>query len=158
MKMKFALALLGISLISGCQLNGHLFPVQGPLASLTPPPIYSVKMTGAINSGNFVILLADGEKFSGPWKVLSVNARSQGAGDATSFNLASVWDTVCGQSFYSAHVLGTRLFVRTAMTGSQGTILQVEMYKQENQSESETSTGIRGVAKDNKGNIYKLVF
>ena len=158
MKTKLALALLGISLISGCQLNGHLFPVQGPLASLPPPPIYSVKMTGAINSGNFVIALADGEKFSGPWKQLSVNARSQSAGDAASFNLASAWDTVYGQNFYSAHVLGSRLFTRAAMTGSQGTILQVEMYKREDGRDDATSSGIQGVAKDSKGNIYKLVF
>jgi hypothetical protein len=158
MKVKFALALFGIGLISGCQLNGHLFPVQGPLASLAPPPVYSVKMTGAINSGNLVVALADGEKFSGPWKQLSVNARTQSAGDASSFNLASAWDTVYGQSFYSAHVLGTRLFTRTLLTGSQGTVLQVEMYKQEDHREDATTSGIRGVAKDSKGNIYKLVF
>jgi hypothetical protein len=87
-----------------------------------------------------------------------VNARSQSTGDAASFNLASAWDTVYGQSFYSAHVLGARLFTRTAMTGSKETILQVEMYKQEDEKADATSLGIRGVAKDSKGNIYKLVF
>lgn len=158
MKTKFAFALIGICLISGCQFNGHLFPVQGPLASLTPPPIYSVKMTGAFNSGNLVVMLADGEKFSGPWKQLSVNARSQSAGDSTSYSLASAWDTVYGQSFYSSRVLGARLFLRTTLTGNQGTVLQVEMYKQEDERENATSSGIRGVAKDSKGNIYKLVF
>jgi hypothetical protein len=50
------------------------------------------------------------------------------------------------------------LFTRTLLTGSQGTVLQVEMYKQEDQREDATTLGIRGVAKDSKGNIYKLVF
>jgi len=45
-----ALALLGTCVLSGC-VNAHLYPVQGPLAAQTPPPIYEARLVGAFNSG-----------------------------------------------------------------------------------------------------------
>jgi hypothetical protein len=49
MKVRIVLAMLGISLISGCHSYAHLYPVQGPIASLTPPPIYTVN-SGSVES------------------------------------------------------------------------------------------------------------
>ena len=56
-----------------------------------------------------------------------------------------------------SHVLGTRLYVRYALTGDRGTVLNVEMYRPDN-NESNILGAIKGVAKDNKDNLYKLAF
>ena len=45
MKTRFALALLGICVLSGCHGYGHLYPVQGPLASMSPVPSYTFSIT-----------------------------------------------------------------------------------------------------------------
>jgi hypothetical protein len=150
MKTKLALflALLSVCILTACSREVHLYPIQGPLASQTPTPIFAAKITGAFNSGSITATLANGEVFSGPWKMISVS-------------LASAWDTVYGQDFYTAHVLGTPLFVQAVLTGNQGTVLQVEMYRQEHGSDTGPNSvaplDIRGVAKDSKGNIFKIV-
>jgi hypothetical protein len=162
MKTKSVLvfALLAICAIAGCHGYGHLYPIQGPLSALTPPPVFTAKITGAFNSGNISVVLADGEVFAGPWKALSVKAREQkaNAGAPEQVNLASAWDTVYGQGFYTAHVLGTHLFATATLTGNRGTTLQMEMYRQEHGADTSAPVDIKGVAKDSKGNIYKLVY
>jgi len=157
MKARFALLLLIVCTIPGCYRYAHLYPVQGPLASLTPPPVYTVKMTGVFNSGNVTATLADGEDFSGPWKAISVKERAT-AGSPASFSLASAWDTVYGQGFYTAHVLGTHLFAQASLVGKQGAVLQVEMYRQVLTADPGAPLDIKGVAKDSTGNVYKLAF
>jgi len=158
-KLVLALGLFSVSLLSGCYRYAHLYPIQGPLASLTPPPIYTAKMTGAFNSGNLSLTLANGEVFSGPWKAISVNERAKRAtaGDPGQFSLATAWDTVYGQGFYTAHVLGTPLFAQAVLTGNQGTVLQAELYRQEHGGD-DAPFDIKGVAKDSKGNLFKLAF
>jgi hypothetical protein len=176
MKAKFSLALTLFSaiFISGCQSLGHLYPVQGPLASLTPPPIYAAKFTLVANfskpvtvgahsndrQGKLAITLANGEQFQGTWKQVYEKAGTDSApAGATGANsMAAAWDTVYGQGFYVAHVLGQPLFVHTELTGNQGTMLQVEWYDLGNENNNGAAGyGARGVAQDSKGNIYKLV-
>ncbi|MGB6803488.1 MAG: hypothetical protein WBE31_14575, partial [Candidatus Sulfotelmatobacter sp.] len=61
-------------------------------------------------------------------------------------NLAFAWDAVYGEGFFVAHILGNE-FGQGVFTGNQGTVLQVE-----------TLDGRNGVAVDNKGNTYKMVW
>jgi hypothetical protein len=61
-------------------------------------------------------------------------------------NLAFAWDAVYGEGFFVAHILGKK-FGQGVFTGSQGTVLQVECLD-----------GRNGVAVDNKGNTYKMVW
>jgi hypothetical protein len=176
MKAKFSLALtlLTAILISGCQSFGHLYPVRGPLASLTPPPIYPAKFTLVANfskpvtvgahlndrQGKLAITLANGEQFQGTWKQVYEKAGtdSAAAGTIGANSMAAAWDTVYGQGFYAAHVLGQPLFVQTELTGNQGTVLQVEWYDLGNSNNNGAAGfGARGVAQDSKGNIYKMV-
>ncbi|HZB89649.1 MAG TPA: hypothetical protein VE291_13400 [Terracidiphilus sp.] len=174
MKATIALALFGICLISGCHGYAHLYPVQGPLAQLTPPPVYTAKITLEPNwskpvtvgahandrMGKLAVVLADGEQFNGPWKQVyekagsaSAAAESQNAGD-----MSVAWNTVYGNGYYTAHVLGSPLFVHTELTGSSGTVLVVEWFeKQVGENDSARLVAL-GVAKDSKGNTYKLVF
>jgi hypothetical protein len=160
MKNKLFFVLLGVSVLSGCRATGRLYPVQGPLSAQTPMPVLLAKLTGTFNSGSLSVVLADGEVCKGPWATVP---RAQVAKSASTPNVAppnsmsSVWDTVYGSGFYVSHILGTRLYVQAVIPGNRGTILDVEMYRSE-EKEPNSVSAIKGVAKDNKDNIYKLVF
>ncbi len=43
-------------------------------------------------------------------------------------------------------------------SGNQGTVLNAEMYRPVGEHENDPVSAIKGVARDNKDNIYKLVF
>lgn len=157
MKKRLGLVLLAVGVMSGCVARATLYPVQGPLASQTPVPVASARLSGAFNSGSIKVTLSDGEVFQGRW---SVAPRPGGPGATMPNNdMASVWDTVYGQGFYTAHVLGQKLYVQTTLTGSKGTTLKVEMYRSYGREANESApASIRGVAKDSAGNIYKVTF
>jgi hypothetical protein len=140
----------------------HLYPVQGPLAAKIPPPIYSGRITGVINSGNISARMANGEQFSGKWQAQSASAlaKESSAGVVPPFNLSAEWDAVYGRGFYTAHVLGAHLFARTTLTGKQGGKLQLEMISEpvETGGPHAPAPVISGVARDEQGNVYKVAF
>lgn len=146
-KQVFALLMLCAGMMSGCVASGRLYPVQGPLAALTAPPVMTARLTQSPSAISLV--LANGERFSGPIKVVNpASANLNPAGPPLVLpqpNLAFAWGTVYGQGFFVAKVLGQQLG-QGVLTGSQGTVVQVEI------------AVARGVAVDNKGNIYKIVF
>jgi len=150
MKTHALVLLCAVTLLSGCYLNAHLYPVTGPLAAETAPPIYSARITGALNSGSMKVTLASGEVCQGDWSLVS---RSQPSSGAAEVNWAAVWDAVYGSGFYNANVLGEKLHVRGTLTGSKGTTLNVELYRRDVPGQM---TEIHGVAEDNDGNIYKV--
>ncbi|HVN93762.1 MAG TPA: hypothetical protein VMT38_08700 [Terracidiphilus sp.] len=158
MKLKpvLLLATLAACLLSGCYLNGGLYPVQGPLAARTPPPVLHARMSGAFNSGHLTVTMLDGEVCKGEWDMVN-RMQTQGSQKdaAPGPNLSSDWDIVYGQGFYNATILGSRLHVHSILTGNKGTTLYVELYR------PDTPNGlneIKGVATDNNGNVYKLTF
>jgi hypothetical protein len=58
-------------------------------------------------------------------------------------------------------VLGTRLYARASLAGKAGDSLKVEFYRPEDHGNSDavsTRGSVRGVAKDDKGNVYKVTF
>jgi hypothetical protein len=152
MKTRVLFLLCALSLLSGCYRVGRLYPVQGPLAAQTAPPIYAAKMTGAFNSGNITVTLANGEVCTGAWGLVS--SRPTDAGAAPNVNWPRVWDAVYGGGYYTANVLGAPLHVRSTLTGSKGTTLDVEMFRRNVPGQM---TEIQGVARDSGGNIYKIV-
>jgi hypothetical protein len=164
MKSLFVLAaLLCASFLSGCMRVAHLYPIQGPLAAQTPPPIYTGRITGVINSGSISAKLANGQQFSGKWrgKVRQDLGQREQCRRFPPFNLSAEWDEVYGPGFYTAHVLGAHLFARTALAGKQGGTLQLEMISQPVQTGDPTNPvppEIRGVARDQTGNVYKAAF
>jgi len=150
---------LCLSTLSGCA-TARFYPVQGPLSTQTPVPVYVAKFSGAFNSGNLSVVLANGEVCKGRWATVPRPTTSTDAAAATAVpanNLSAEWDTVYGTGFYVAHVLGARLYARAPLTGNRGTALNVELYKSD-QVENTTVGAIKGVAKDDKGNIYKVAF
>jgi hypothetical protein len=74
--------------------------------------------------------------------------------------MAQLWDSIYGDGFYVAHVLGTRLYARASLKANNGDTLKVEFYRPENEGNVTTTIAslIKGVAKDDKGNAYKITF
>jgi hypothetical protein len=150
--------LAGIFLIAGCA-EGRLYPVRGPFSTQSPLPVFTAKMGGGFHSGNMTVTLSSGERGTGRWqwgKPEAPSAEKSGANPSPSESLASVWDAVYGQNFYVSHVLG-KLMARAEITGDRGTQLQMEMYRPVGEG-GDVPVNFRGVARDNKGNIYKVVF
>jgi hypothetical protein len=163
MKSHLVVGLLCVSILWGCSATARLYPVQGPLSTQTPPPVYVAKMTGAFSSGDFSATLNDSEVCKGHWAQVSrPKASIDTAAAASSLpagNMSAEWDTVYGQGYYVAHVLGARLYAKAELKGDKGTVLSVELYKPDVPDHNNNPTAtIRGVAKDNRDNVYKVAF
>lgn len=155
--------------MAGCHGYGRLYPVQGPLAALAPPPVYTAKISLTPNwskpvtvgahandsMGKIAVVMANGEQFNGAWKLIY---QQPDAANTASDPLAGAWNTVYGNGYYSAHVLGTPLFVHTDITGTQGTTLAVEWYEEAYGAAQNQRLVARGIARDSKGDVFKLVF
>jgi hypothetical protein len=160
MKIRILLLLLSVAILDGCSATARLYPVQGPLSTQTPLPVFLAKMTGKPNSGTITAMLNSGEACKGHWQVIPRAKAAKGATTATypsDNNMSAEWDAVYGTGFYVAHVLGQKLYVRTVLTGNQGTVLNAEMYRPDTHDDVALGS-IKGVAKDNKNNLYKIAF
>ncbi len=124
---------------------GHLYPIQGPLATQTPLPIYSITLSGILNSGTLSATVQNGEVCQGNWTQIKQD-------DPSANKMSAQWDLVYGQGFFVAHVLGNPVFARAVLTGHQGTTLNVEFYD----PKPGDFTTVKGIAQDSKGNLYKL--
>jgi hypothetical protein len=132
---------------------------------MSPVPTYTFSITypgspkyDRSQSGEVGTVLANGENFAGPWQMAYNNARNPATGAAAPEirGTAPAWDAVYGQGFYVAHILGAIHVAHASLTGSQGTVLQIEWWDQSSAGEGTTIIGSKGIALDNKGNIYKL--
>jgi hypothetical protein len=152
MKAQLALVLFALCMVVGgtAARGQQLYPIQGPAAAQTPPPIYTAKLTGTM-SGNITLVLAKGENFTGRWVYVRpsfVNAQTPGAPSSypPQPNLAFAWDSIFGQGYFLANLVGEPICEST-LRGDQGTALQLEFLNER-----------FGVAADSKGNIYKIAW
>ena len=153
MKHKLWLVLVGTSFLVGCTITAHLYPVQGPLSAQSPLPVFSTKLSGTINPRTISATLSNGEICKGNWIVIPQARVQKGSDAATTINdLAPIWDTVYGTGYYVSHALGSKYYDRAVATGNKGTVLTMELYVDSGDGD------MKGVAKDNHENIYKVVF
>jgi len=68
--------------------------------------------------------------------------------------MSADWDRVYGAGFFTANVLGDRVFGRASLSCQQGTTVAIQFYLRV----PGDITSTRGVAQDSKGNLYKLTF
>ena len=149
--------------LAGCSATARLYPVQGPLSQQNPPPVYVARLTDGLHSGKFKVVLSDGEVGNGQWNAVPRPSKSSDstASASPSNNMAAEWDLVYGQGFYVAHVLGARLYAKAEIAGDRGTVLHAELYRPDRlvtEREPQSVASIKGVAKDDKGNVYKIAF
>jgi len=155
MNAKLSAVLLAPFLTVGCGVTARLYPVQGPLMTQAPVPVYSGKISGLINAGSISFVLNNGETCQGRWNRIVLVKDPQGAQSApvpVSPDMPAIWDQIYGAGYYTAHVLGTALHAQASITGSRGTVLMVEFYR------ANAAPQIYGVAKDSNGNIFKMTF
>ena len=165
MKIRFAVLSFAVStaflalVLTGCHAWAKLYPVQGPLAQLSPPPVFTAEVTGGVKVENFYATIADGEKVSCAFTNNFGKKRYSDQEPAVTpnpFNMAPAWDAVYGSKFYEAHVLGVHNpYYWCSATGDKGTTLYVAVQVGLNANVPE-SQNVRGVVQDDKGNIYKF--
>jgi hypothetical protein len=146
---QLVLSVLIATSLAGClvMVPGHLYPVHGSLSAQTPAPIYKVTLSGVLDSGTMSATLNDGEVCSGSWTPVRQDDPSAG-------NMSVEWDSVYGAGFFVTNVLGNRVFARAILSGTKGTTLNVEFYD----PTPGQIANVKGIAKDNKGNIFKMTF
>lgn len=133
--MKPGLLLIAAVLLSGCA-TGHLYPVQGPLSAQKPPPTYAIKMERA---DLISARLGNGEVCHGTW--LDIVKEDPSARD-----MQADWDLVYGNGYFLANVLGHPGIARSVITCEKGTKVTFEF------------DSVKGVGKDNNGNVFRIMF
>ena len=154
--MKRILLAIGLLLgLVGCSVTATLFPVSGPMTKQSPLPVLKAKVMGVMgNTGDIKLVMPDGEVCEGKWSSIAPTSSSVAFGSATgsvSSGLNSAWGTVYGSGFTMANKAGINRG-EAVMVGNRGTVVQVEFY-----TGSGTANGT-GVALDNKGNTFKVLF
>ena len=136
-----------------------MVPVEGPLSNMTPIPVIRPHVDGKSgNAGNISLTMPDGEKCRGRW------SSAAGAGDSfPTGSLISTYGNIYGTGMsVSGH--GQNLG-QAIVSCEKGTIIQVEFVTDEGTADGfgdefvtgeETAKGF-GFAKDNKGNVYRLI-
>jgi hypothetical protein len=152
MKVSMIPVVLTTIMLGGCILSvpGGFSPVQGPLSKQSPIPTYAATMSGLL-SGSITVVLNNGEVCTGPWASVSKTPPSTSATVVAPIDMAADWDSVYGTGYFSAHVLGNKLYARATLTGTMGTVLHTEF-----SNENNTRGNTKGVAQDNKGNLFKV--
>jgi hypothetical protein len=143
LRVAFLGAIVG-ALLGGCVLSvkGAFSPVRGPLAGQKPVPSFPAQLSGAF-SGTISVTLPGAGICRGNWSLAGPQAQN--------FDLSADWDQVYGAGYYSAHVLGDKEFVRTALNCSAGGVIRTE-FSNENNKPGNT----HGVAEDDHGNLFKI--
>jgi hypothetical protein len=158
-----ALVFVCSAILSGCNFDGKLYAVQGPLAAQQPPPAFPIRFTaGFSKSGGISATLANGKTLKGRWMETAdtpANGTTNPGNGNTPANLSAAWDAVFGGGYYTAHVLGRRDVIRGTLTGEHGTTLTIEAFQAaQNPAPGTAASAVRGVAADSNGNVYKLTF
>jgi hypothetical protein len=150
----FATAIMA-SLLAACSTTATLYPIDGPISKQQPLPVLTAVVDGIMgNTGGISMTLPDGEQCTGKWSSIapmSVGFSTASASGTATNGMASVWTTVYGSGVSVRNLPGVNKG-EAMLVGDRGTVIQIEFY-----TGSGTANG-SGVAKDNKGNIYKVLF
>lgn len=135
----------------GCSTTAHLYPTEGPMADINPKPVLKAKVKGIMgDSGSILLTMQDGEVCEGRWSVIAPKAAgySSGSGmltDGTSLLTGTGSATDIG---HSERINNGEAY----LSCDKGTFIEISF-----RVGSGTASG-NGVAKDNKGNKYKVIF
>ena len=121
----------------------YLHPVKGALAS-QQPPVAITGITTGFGSGTISLQLPGGESCTGNWVPVP-----QEQGD---LGLASSWDQVYGDGFFTRHVLGSRWRGAATLRGDKGSEFRLEFYRGDAKENP-----MLGVARDSAGNLFKVI-
>ena len=148
MRAYLAVSLVAITAtLAGCSATATLFPVEGPLSEVDPLPTIKAKASGITsNSGKISLTMPDGECCEGRWS----SAAGSGV-TISSGSLIGTYGSVYGSGFSVSPGRGQNPGV-AMLTCDQGRVIDVEFI-----TGAGTANGF-GFAKDNKGNVYRVLF
>jgi hypothetical protein len=139
--------LLSALLFLGCTTTANLYPVKGPLSEEHPSPVLVARVDGIMgNTGNITLAMPDGESCRGRWS--SAAGMAVGYGNV---HLFSQYGSVLGTGYSVGNVPGVNRG-EAILFCDRGTKIEVEFY-----TGSGTANGY-GLAKDTRGNLYKVLF
>lgn len=131
----------------GCSMTGTMIPVRGPMTELDPVPVVKVKADGVWgNTGKLTFTLPGGENCSGQW--------SSTASTEVTFAAGSLID-----EYGSTYLQGYS--VSTGSGQNPGAALAICNSGRTVDIQFLTGAGSGhgfGIGKDNRGNVYRLVF
>jgi len=157
MKLKLLSIFIPILIISltGCTTKAYFYPVEGKYKEMIPYPVIEATVDGIMgNTGNISLTLPNNEFCQGRWSSVAPIQVSYSNGSASGHvtnGMSSAWGTVYGSSYSVSNLAGINKG-SAMMSCDQGTVIDMEFY-----TGSGTANG-NGVAKDNKGNIFKVIF
>lgn len=153
-RMKWFFLLMPL-MLSSCTVTASLYPVKGEFAKQSPLPVLKAKVHGVTgNAGDVELTMPSGEQLRGRWSSLApqqVTASKFSGNVALNQGITSAYGTVYGSGVSVSNVPGVNKGT-AFLTGSQGTNMEVEFW-----TGSGTASG-NGVAIDNRGNVYKVIF
>jgi hypothetical protein len=128
--------------LAGCAGTVFLYPVQGPLASQSPPPVVPLHVVGLSLS----LTLPNGESFKGRGSIVPHTQNPLNP-------LSAQWDLVYGAGYYVAHVLGTDGYRVATLTGDKGSTIRIEVTSLTDRGGAVSEVG---VAVDDNGDVFKI--
>jgi len=124
-----------------------MFPAEGPLRSEKPSPVLTATAENiSSNSGKFYVIYPNGDECVGRWASIAPQMTSVGWG-----SLFNQYGALTGVSAATTNAPGINRGEAIANCAS-GNRLEVEFY-----TGSGTASGV-GIAKDDRGNVFKLIF
>jgi hypothetical protein len=142
----FAL-LLAATLAAACSTTARLYPVEGPLAAVTPPPVIEALVEGITgNNGRLSWTMPDGATCVGEW--------SSAAGSQITFVQGSLFSQY-GATYGSGFAVGSgggQNPGRGFAACTDGLRFDVEFV-----TGAGTASGF-GLARDSAGNVYRVLF
>lgn len=129
-------------LLGGCVGTAFLYPVQGPLATRSPPPVVPLHMFGF----DLSLTLPNGENFKGQGSTVPHTQNPLNP-------LSAQWDLVYGPGYYLAHVLGTDAYRIGTLTGDKGSTIRIELTSLTDRGGAVSQVG---VAVDDQGDVFKI--
>lgn len=147
--MRNSLIIAGCVIFAGCTTTAtvSLFPVEGPLRQAKPAPVITAIADNVVsNSGALKFVYPDGDACEGRWASLAPQMVAVGWG-----SIFSQYGSVAGISGAVANKPGVNRGEAMAVCQS-GNQVQMEFF-----TGSGTANGL-GVAKDELGNVFKMIF
>jgi hypothetical protein len=136
------LALIALPIISGCTMKASMYPVSGPLVDSGQAKPIPVKYTyNGSGHGKITFYMPDGEVCEGEYTTVS-------DGEATTIFAYDQFSSYYGNGFSTS----LKQHGQAIAYGNSGTVLQAEYFV-----DSMTFHGY-GLAKDNKDNLFKLMW
>ena len=129
--------------LTSCSITLNLFPTKGPLSENLPVKVIKAKATNVTsNSGKCFLTMPDGEYCTGRWSSTAGVIASK-----NNFGLMLSYGQELGLNPRGNENRGYAMLL-----GNRGTSIEIEFL-----TGAGTAHGF-GIAKDNKGNIYKVLF